>query len=67
MRERPFSEEAASVCESIKKLASTPEALENFESYLSCHFSSWLNKFANTPEDFAAELKAFATMFDKEE
>ena len=67
MRERPFSKEAASVCESIKKLASTPEALENFESYLSRNFYDWLRAFVCTPEEFAAELKAFATMFDKEE
>lgn len=67
MRERPFSKEAASVCESIKKLASTPEALENFELYLSHNFYDWVQAFVSTPEEFTAELKAFATMFDKEE
>ena len=48
--------------QAIKDLASKPENLENLNSYLSFHFSTWLEKWANTPEGLAEELKAFATM-----
>lgn len=55
------NQEAATVfIAAIKKIASEPEALNNFELYLSHHFSEWLKKFANTPENIAAELKHFA-------
>ena len=46
----------------IKTIAERPENLDNLERYLSYHFSAWLEKFANTPEKIAAELKAFAEM-----
>ena len=62
--ERPFEAEAASVYCSIKKLAESEEALSNLESYLSAHFATWLEKYANTPENMAAELHHFATMYD---
>lgn len=53
---------AAQFCAAIKTLASKPENLENLESYLSCHFPEWIEKFATTPEDIAAELSQFANM-----
>jgi hypothetical protein len=54
--------EAAAVANAIKEIASKPQNLENLESYLSMHFTAWLEKFANTPDGMAAELKAFAEM-----
>lgn len=46
----------------IKAIASKEENLENLESYLSHHFETWLQKYANTPEGLTYELKAFAEM-----
>lgn len=48
--------------EAIKTIASKPENLENLEAYLSYHFPAWLEKFANTPENITAEMRAFAEM-----
>lgn len=50
------------VIESIRTLASKPENLDNLESYLSAHFEEWLAKWANTPQDMAAEMREFANM-----
>ena len=36
--------------------------LDNLESYLSNHFSEWLDKYANTPEGITSELKEFSNM-----
>ena len=57
-----YEQEAADFCKAIKRLAENPESLESLECYLSCHFQSWLEKFADTPENIAAELAAFAEM-----
>ena len=48
--------------QAIRDLASKPENLENLNSYLCYHFPKWLEKYANTPEGLAEELKAFAEM-----
>ena len=48
--------------QAIKELANKPENLENLNSYLCHHFPKWLEKWANTPEGLAEELKAFAEM-----
>lgn len=53
---------AAQFCEAIQTLASKPENLENLELYLSRHFATWLEKYANTPEAIAAEMREFANM-----
>lgn len=53
---------ARQFCKAIKTLAEKPANLDNLESYLSQHFDEWLKKFAATPEDMAAEMKAFADM-----
>ena len=57
-----FENESAVFCNAIKRLAENPDSLENLESYLSYHFQSWLEKFADKPENIAAELAAFAEM-----
>lgn len=49
-------------CRAIEKLAQNPENLANLENYLSCHFDVWMEKFANTPEGLATEMKHFANM-----
>lgn len=46
----------------IKILASKPDNLDNFESYLSHHFSSWLEKYTKNPDIFIAEINYFAEM-----
>ena len=57
------NEECAKVfVEAIKTIASKPDNLDNFESYLSCHFDVWMEKFANSPEELTNELKHFAEM-----
>lgn len=44
----------------IKKLAANENNLENLECYLSYHFDAWMQKYANTPEKIATEMKQFA-------
>lgn len=46
----------------IKTISEKPQNLENLEIYLSYHFPTWLEKFANTPEQITAELQAFSEM-----
>ena len=57
-----YDHAAAEFTAAIKTLAEKPENLDNFEHYLSYHFATWLDKFANTPENIAAELQSFAEM-----
>lgn len=59
---RADEQAAADFAAAIKVLASKPENLENLENYLSQHFATWLEKYANTPENIVAELKAFSGM-----
>ena len=59
---RNYEEQAIQFCEAIRTLATKPENLENLESYLSRHFSEWISKWANSPENIAAEMKEFAEM-----
>jgi hypothetical protein len=57
------NQEAAEMfIEAIKQIANKPDNLNNLESYLGQHFDIWLNKYAYTPEDIAAEMKMFAEM-----
>ena len=60
--ERKHEQTAKEFCEVLKTIAGKPENLENLETYLSIHFSKWLDRFANTPENITAELKHFAEM-----
>ena len=48
--------------QAIRDLASKPENLENLNSYLCYHFPEWLEKWANTPEGLAEEMKNFANL-----
>jgi hypothetical protein len=57
-----YEKAAAQFCEAIQTLANKPENLENLELYLSRHFAAWLEKYANTPEGMAAEMREFANM-----
>ena len=59
---RKHEQTAKQFCEALQTIAGKPENLENLESYLSYHFAEWMNKYANTPENIAAELKLFAEM-----
>lgn len=59
----PYDKEnAETFVASIRQLAKCEANLDNLESYLSQHFSTWMEKFANTPESLASELKSFAEM-----
>lgn len=48
--------------EAIKKMANSPEHLYNFESYLSAHFDTWMEKWAGYPEGLSNEFKNFSEM-----
>ena len=48
--------------EAIKTIAENPDNLDNFEFYLAQHFDVWMEKYANTPEGLAYEMKSFAEM-----
>lgn len=53
---------AADFVGAIKLIATKPDNLDNLESYLSQHFPEWVRRWANSPEDLAAEMKEFARM-----
>jgi len=55
-----YEQEAATICAAIKELAEHPEALWNFENYLSIHFDAWMKKWANTPAGIADEFEQFS-------
>lgn len=48
--------------EALRTLSEKPENIDNFESYLSRHFTVWYEKYANTPAGLISELKHFAEM-----
>lgn len=60
MRKETQAKAAVDFVNAIKIIANKPENLDNLESYLSYHFAVWLEKYANTPEDMAAEMREFA-------
>ena len=62
MRKETQAKAAEDFVNAIKTIANKPENLDNLELYLSYHFSEWLEKYANTPEDMAAEMREFAEM-----
>ena len=59
---KKYTVEAAQFCNAIRELASKPENLQNLESYLGYHFDKWMEKYASTPDDIAAEMSSFAQM-----
>lgn len=62
--ERKYIREARTLIHSIQRMNSSKHALLNFQAYLECHFGEWLQKYANTPEDLAAEVEAFSYIRD---
>ena len=62
MNENKYAELAAQFTKAIKTISEKPENLDNLECYLSHHFGSWLEKYANTPETLTAEMVEFANM-----
>lgn len=64
MKTNMYANEAKMFAEAIRKLAASPDALDNLECYLSTHFGEWLEKYANSPESFAAELHEFSTIHE---
>lgn len=62
MKKETQAKAEADFVNAIKIIANKPENLDNLESYLSYHFAEWLEKYANTPEDIAAEMREFAEM-----
>ena len=59
---KKYTIEAAQFCNAIRELANKPENLQNLESYLEYHFDKWMEKYASTPDDMAAEISNFAQM-----
>ena len=59
---KKYTVEAAQFCDAIRELANKPENLQNLESYLEYHFDKWMEKYARTPDDMAAEMSDFAQM-----
>lgn len=57
-----YAAEAKMLMDAIRKLAASEKNMDNMESYLSCHFSSWMDYYAADPEDMAREFKEFAEM-----
>lgn len=62
MRKAAQAKAAEDFVNAIKTIANKPENLDNLESYLSMHFPEWLGKYANTPDNMAAEMREFAEM-----
>ena len=62
---KPYKAVAAEFVEAIEKLAATPEALENFQSYLEMHFDTWLKRFCKSPECITSEMQSFANICDE--
>ena len=57
-----YKQLASEFINAIKTIAEKQKHLDNLESYLSNHFSEWLEKYANTPEGITSELKEFSDM-----
>ena len=49
-------------CDAIRTIAKKPENIDNLESYLTYHFTGWLNKYGKYPGNLATEMKMFAEM-----
>ena len=49
-------------CDAIRTIAKKPKNIDNLESYLTYHFTGWLNKYGNYQENLATEMKMFAEM-----
>lgn len=49
-------------CDAIRTIAEKPENINNLESYLTYHFTSWLEMYGGYLEDLAMEMKTFAEM-----
>lgn len=60
MKKETQAKAAADFVNAIKTIANKSENLDNLESYLSYHFAEWLEKYANTPDNIAAEMREFA-------
>jgi hypothetical protein len=59
---KTYENAAKTFCEAIADIAKKPANLDNLESYLTRHFEMWLEKWGNTPENIADDLKHFADM-----
>lgn len=56
-----YAQEAHAFREAIEDLANNPDALDNMESYLSRHFSAWLETYVKSdPENLVGEMEHFA-------
>lgn len=60
MEKRPFEKEARKIAGTIRAFAESPDAIDNFESYLSMHFDSWMKDYAGTPAKMASEFAIFS-------
>ena len=65
-KEAQHSIEARQIAQALREFAKHPDAIDNFESYLSHHFGAWLEKYAETPERMAGEFLHFASIREEE-
>ena len=49
-------------CDAIRTMSEKPENIDNLENYLIYHFTAWLEKYGNCPENLAMEMKNFTEM-----
>lgn len=56
-----YAREAHALREAIEALANNPDAMDDMESYLACHFSAWLETYVKSdPENLVGELGRFS-------
>lgn len=58
--DRPYGELAGAMCDAIRKMARNESTLDNFESYLSRHFDTWLSMYCHSQEGIVDEFERFA-------
>ena len=61
-----YEQEARALRGVIEALANDPDALDNMESYLSRHFSAWLETYVKSdPENLVGELELFSNAYGR--
>lgn len=56
-------ENAKMIVEAIKRFSEQPEALENFESYLTHNFDEWFLYIRKHPENITYDLDQFSRIY----
>lgn len=59
---RKYEQAAEEFCEAIRLCAEKPDNLKTLEHHLANHFDTWLEKYANKPENFVEEMSIWANL-----